>query len=480
MKFCAAFLLCLSFYCAFGTSGVYAADSSVNCRYFTNEFSFHSDNSNSMLDVLLTVEPTDSDFVSISYVIHDSDKGGYQYGVAVASYDSSLVVKYSMALNGSMPSSANSTISYKSSGSLYFWYFCWDRSTVIPSTYSVDSLAPLLLLEENYNADAYKIILPYLQSAIDGDTSSLIPMVVDDVGGDVGTLDLDGLGYLQNVRGTILTVIPYSNNHNYRRVYYRVVWDSSTSTGVALNMDDTVVQYVVTGQLKDSSGNTLSSGHTSYYLNSLTDEGASDYDNHLYDIFLQNSTSSLDTSIIHSLQDDLREKAGLSDKDYLLGSYSIDLQIHVRPYHADGHTITYGGWAVVNFTDVSLLTGDGNGEVSYGYNDSTTINDDGSLDSVEDSQHFDFTSGDGDTPDEATNNSNVNGGSSGLSIGSVDVDLDSIQSLSDSASSFLSFIGNVPKIIAKIFSFLPSWCLTLVATGFALVILLIVYKLIRG
>jgi hypothetical protein len=485
MKFCAAFLLSLSFCCVFGTSGVYAADTAVNCRYFTNQFSFHSDNSSSMMDVLLTVEPTDSDFVSISYVIQNSDRVGYQYGVAVASYDKSLVVKYGSSTSGVMPTSSNVNISasktFGSNGDyLYYWYFSWDRSTDSVSQYTVDSLAPLLVLEKKYNADAVvNYVLPYLVQAIDGNTDGLIPMVVDDVGGDVGSLDLDGLGYLQNVRGTILSITP-TNNANYVRRYYRVLWDSTTSTGVSLDMDNNVVQYVVTGQLKDSSGNVLASGHSSYYINSDSDEGKTDYDNHSYDIYLQNSTSAVDTSVIHDLYDSLREKSGLSANELYWGSYPVSFQIHVRPYHADGHTITYGGWSVVDFSNVNLFSGDGNAAVVNGVNEGTIVNDDGSVDSVDSTYDFDFTAGGGDNADEATNNSNPNGGSSGLSIGSVDVGLDSIQSLSDSASSFLSFIGNVPKIIAKIFSFLPSWCLTLVTTGFALVILLIVYKLIRG
>lgn len=50
----------------------------------------------------------------------------------------------------------------------------------------------------------------------------------------------------------------------------------------------------------------------------------------------------------------------------------------------------------------------------------------------------------------------------------------------DKLEQFISGIGDVPKIIADIFSFLPSWCLEVVAIGFALLIVLIVVKFIRG
>ena len=50
----------------------------------------------------------------------------------------------------------------------------------------------------------------------------------------------------------------------------------------------------------------------------------------------------------------------------------------------------------------------------------------------------------------------------------------------DKLEEFTKGIGDVPKMIADIFSFLPSWCLEVVAIGFALLIVLIVVKFIRG
>ena len=50
----------------------------------------------------------------------------------------------------------------------------------------------------------------------------------------------------------------------------------------------------------------------------------------------------------------------------------------------------------------------------------------------------------------------------------------------DKLEQFTKGIGDVPKMIADIFSFLPSWCLEVVAIGFALLVFLIVVKFIRG
>lgn len=86
--------------------------------------------------------------------------------------------------------------------------------------------------------------------------------------------------------------------------------------------------------------------------------------------------------------------------------------------------------------------------------------------------------GTGDTPEDAKNNvqkteekqdnkdiQDASGGSN---------------STFDELEEFTKGIGDVPKMIADIFSFLPSWCLDVVAIGFALLMILIVVKFIRG
>lgn len=64
---------------------------------------------------------------------------------------------------------------------------------------------------------------------------------------------------------------------------------------------------------------------------------------------------------------------------------------------------------------------------------------------------------------------------------------DKIQSKKDSSSNtfdkleeFVKGIGDVPKIIVDLFSFLPPWCLDVVGIAFALLMILLVVKFIRG
>lgn len=46
--------------------------------------------------------------------------------------------------------------------------------------------------------------------------------------------------------------------------------------------------------------------------------------------------------------------------------------------------------------------------------------------------------------------------------------------------SFLKDVGNVPKAIGKLFSFLPSWCTDFIAFGFVVLVALMIIKAIRG
>ena len=49
-----------------------------------------------------------------------------------------------------------------------------------------------------------------------------------------------------------------------------------------------------------------------------------------------------------------------------------------------------------------------------------------------------------------------------------------------SIKSFLKDVGNVPKAIGKLFSFLPSWCTDFIAFGFVVLVALMIIKAIRG
>lgn len=108
---------------------------------------------------------------------------------------------------------------------------------------------------------------------------------------------------------------------------------------------------------------------------------------------------------------------------------------------------------------------------------------------------FNVSSGDLDSDGNYKPDGNINENGNGITGTGTDKDdadadtnaNDKIQSKHDSSNNtfdkleeFVQGIGDVPKMIADIFSFLPSWCLDVVGIGFSLLMILIVVKFIRG
>lgn len=86
--------------------------------------------------------------------------------------------------------------------------------------------------------------------------------------------------------------------------------------------------------------------------------------------------------------------------------------------------------------------------------------------------------GTGDTPEDAKNN--VPKAEEKQDNDDLNDSANGNNSTFDKLEQFTKGIGDVPKMIADIFLFLPSWCLDVVAIGFALLIVLLVVKFIRG
>jgi hypothetical protein len=295
-----------------------------------------------------------------------------------------------------------------------------------------------------------------------------------DSSGDVGSLDVTSLGYLQDVKLKVQSITPTNNANNVFR-FSHITWGSKTSTGIRLNSSDTMVQYAVSMQLLNGSDTVLAQGSSDYYLNSDSDFGMSYYDNGVKDLYIGDRSS-----IIMDLKNKLLDDAGLSSSDFTLGNYSFKWQYWLRPYSISSSGVSYGGWTVLNVKNANYVTGETDTDVDSGTNEDTYINDDGNLDNVNDHDTNSSTAGSGSDADEAEDNSSFDKPDSSINIGDLEISTDDVSSITTSAKNFLSVIGNVPSIIKSLFSFLPDWCLSLVATGFALLVILIVYKLIRG
>lgn len=88
-----------------------------------------------------------------------------------------------------------------------------------------------------------------------------------------------------------------------------------------------------------------------------------------------------------------------------------------------------------------------------------------------------------DDKDDGHNNSSDKTSHNNESKDDVDKIMNDDSGSSSSVSnikSFLKDVGNVPKAIGKLFSFLPSWCTDFIAFGFVVLVALMIIKAIRG
>lgn len=124
-----------------------------------------------------------------------------------------------------------------------------------------------------------------------------------------------------------------------------------------------------------------------------------------------------------------------------------------------------GGWSYVDFSLDGVVSGNGNGH----------FNENGEW--VTDDKKDDINNGGRDTfiDDDAAKDDRDNSSDWGRKDTNSDSGLDT-----SSIKGFMNQVGNVPKAIGKLFTFLPDWVTTFIAFGFVLLIALMIIKAIRG
>jgi hypothetical protein len=509
-RFSVLLCLCSLLFCGFGGLESVSADSDVlvfsklSCPpYYGFDYITSSDSGDTWkLGLALTYSDNESPVVglgarSFSTISGSSSDVTYLFGgyIYLASYSPFNAYRY--YADGSTVKLSYPNYVHDTSTGLYYAFMGWTSTVDLNNPFISYFNCPYVdyTVSQGGDSERNSFMLPYLVNVLAGDYTGISgvddPSTSDfDSAGDVGTLDLPSLGYLQNVKFTTLQVNDRSNVSagdsaydsviNSFKYIYRVKWDSTTTTGMSfVDTDNFCVQYTLQALLYDSSGNLVTSGNTDYFLNTDSDLGGDYYDNNATNVYI-----SMTDGVVEDLRDSILSKAGLTDKEFSKYDYSWKYRVHLRPYLYSREGFFggcfYGGWTVVKITSAEF-GGTNEYTVDTGTNDdSPTINDDGELDNVVDSVDKDSTGGTGSTPDVADDTSNIDSSDNSFGIGDIDISTDDVSSITTSAKNFLSVIGNVPSIIKSLFSFLPDWCLSLVATGFALLVILIVYKLIRG
>lgn len=245
-----------------------------------------------------------------------------------------------------------------------------------------------------------------------------------------------------------------------------IVYSSTSTTGIDLSKGGYKVQLYGSYAWQDKSGNIKSEdkGHKTF----IKDWNA---ENNIKGLNRSNYTwidwkSANDK--VESDKTDNAHKPNVFEKMTTYGNYQFEPIWYLRIVSKDNK---YGAWVkLYNSTKKGKYTSE-----AVDDNDNSVSDSDGGYSKPKDTSEI---TGTGDTPEDAKNNvqkteekqdnkdiQDASGGSN---------------STFDKLEEFTKGIGDVPKMIADIFSFLPSWCLEVVAIGFALLMILIVVKFIRG
>lgn len=246
-----------------------------------------------------------------------------------------------------------------------------------------------------------------------------------------------------------------------------IVYSSSTTTGIDLSKGGYKVQLYGSYAWQDKSGNIKSEdkGHKTFIKDWNAQDnikGLNRSQYHWIDWKSANDKVEADkTSNAH--------KPNAFEKMTTYANYQYEPIWYLRIVSKDNK---YGAW--VKLYNSSKNKGKYTSD-TVDDNDNSVSDSAGGYDKPKDTSEI---TGWGDTPEDAKDN---------VQKAEEKQDNKDIQDASggnnstfDKLEEFTKGIGDVPKMIADIFSFLPSWCLEVVAIGFALLMILIVVKFIRG
>lgn len=245
-----------------------------------------------------------------------------------------------------------------------------------------------------------------------------------------------------------------------------IVYSSTSTTGIDLSKGGYKVQLYGSYAWQDKSGNIKSEdkGHKTFIKDWNAQNNIKGLDRSKYEWIDWKSANDK----VEADKTANAHKPNAFEKMTTYANYQYEPIWYLRIVSLDNK---YGAWIkLYNSTNKGKYRSE-----SVDDNDNSVSDSDGGYSKPKDTSEI---TGTGDTPEDAKNNvqkteekqdnkdiQDTSGGSN---------------STFDKLEEFTKGIGDVPKMIADIFSFLPSWCLEVVAIGFALLMILIVVKFIRG
>ena len=245
-----------------------------------------------------------------------------------------------------------------------------------------------------------------------------------------------------------------------------IVYSSSTTSGIDLSKGGYRVQLYGSYAWQDKKGNIKSEdkGHKTFIKDWDAQDNIKGLDRSKYRWIDWNSANYK----VEADKTDKAHKPNVFEKMTTYANYQYEPIWYLRIVSQDNK---YGAWVkLYNSTNKGKYRSE-----SVDDDDNSVPDSGGGYKKPKDTSEI---TGTGDTPEDAKNN--VPKAEEKQDNDDLNDSANGNNSTFDKLEQFTNGIGDVPKMIADIFSFLPSWCLEVVAIGFALLMILVVVKFIRG
>lgn len=332
-----------------------------------------------------------------------------------------------------------------------------DMNIIYPSSYYE---------EVNQRTDLRDLVQAYIRKFANGE-------IGDNVGFQAKEKSYSKIGCLDNVQmETYVTnkkeLIDADENADLSKINQDkvIVYSSTSTTGIDLSNGGYKVQLYGSYAWQDKSGNIKSEdkGHKTFIKDWNAENNIKGLNRSNYTWIDWKSANNK----VEADKTDNAHKPNVFEKMTTYANYQYEPIWYLRIVSLDNK---YGAWVkLYNSSKKGKYTSE-----AVDDNDNSVSDSDGGYSKPKDTSEI---TGTGDTPEDAKNN---------VQKTEEKQDNQDIQDASGGSNStfdkleeFTKGIGDVPKMIADIFSFLPSWCLEVVAIGFALLIVLLVVKFIRG
>ena len=348
------------------------------------------------------------------------------------------------------------------------YFFNFGLFTLSDSCQFSGSKSDIFMLYDKNYSECFPSIVKYVTTGVKSDG-----MIIGGSGYRPNTQAYSEIGCLDNVQmETYVTnkkeLIDADENADLSKINQDkvIVYSSSTTSGIDLSKGGYRVQLYGSYAWQDKKGNIKSEdkGHKTFIKDWDAQDNIKGLDRSKYRWIDWKSANYK----VEADKTDKAHKPNVFEKMTTYANYQYEPIWYLRIVSQDNK---YGAWVkLYNSTNKGKYRSE-----SVDDDDNSVPDSGGGYKKPKDTSEI---TGTGDTPEDAKNN--VPKAEEKQDNDDLNDSANGNNSTFDKLEQFTKGIGDVPKMIADIFSFLPSWCLEVVAIGFALLMILVVVKFIRG